>query len=539
MALFPRSYKSLEAEFTLPKATFIIALFTVISRLAGLIRTRLFTSTFGASETLDIYFAAFRIPDFLMNILILGTLSVAFLPVLTGLIVRDKERAYALARSIFTIALLGMTIVCVITLLFLPMLTRSLVPGFSPDQVARTVELTQLILVAQIVFAISTLFTTLLNAHKHFLIAAFAPILYNAGIILGIVFFYPQFGLLGLGYGVILGSVFHLLVQLPEAFRLGFVWWPTFKFRDPGVKKVFALYIPRLFFIDLSQVSLLIASVLGSLLAAGSISVFNLAFDLQAVPTGIFAISTAIAAFPIFSESFAANNKKLFWDTLVRSSIQILFFIVPISIAILIFRAYIVRILYGGGEFNWDDTRATFQVLGIFTFSLFSQALVPLFSRALYARHNTKIPVLIGLVAVVINVGISYLLAPHFGIKGVAYGFTVASIVNALVLYIVLRVMLSRDVGQEHALAHGFDLRIAQSFVKIVFASIVLGVVCFAALRLVAPFVNTRTGLGITIQSGIAASLGALSFVLAGLALKLEEASSLTRRLVRLLPGRR
>lgn len=531
MKFIPKQLEKLEAEFTVPKATLIIAVLTLVSRFSGLVRTRLFTSKFGAGETLDIYFASFRIPDFIMNLLVLGTLTVAFLPVFTKYLVSDKRRAYNLARNVITFSLAGMIVACGAALLFLEPLTRWLVPGFSEGQIAQTLTLTRLILLAQVIFAVSNLYTVVLNAHKRFLIAATAPVIYNVGIIVGLLVFYDRFGVPGLGYGVVLGSVLHLMLQAVESARLGFAYSPFFSLDTVGMRHMLSLYIPRIFFLDLSQISLMIASILGSMLIAGSISVFNLAFDLQAVPTGIFAISTAIAAFPVLSETFAAGNKKRFWDILAKASVQILFFIIPISIGILIFRAYIVRLLFGAGSFNWEDTIATFQVLGIFTFSLFSQALVPLFSRALYARHNTMTPMIVGLVCIVINIAVSYGLAPAFGVQGIAYGFTAASIANVVILYIILRRVLAKESKANQQILQAFDAKIGTDFIKIIFASLALGLVSFAALRLVAPVVNTHTGLGILMQSGVAATLGGMVFLIISHYLEIEESKRFTDQL--------
>lgn len=531
MNFIPRQLERLEAEFTVPKATFIVALLTLLSRISGLIRTRLLTSTFGAGETLDVYFAAFRIPDFIMNLLVLGTLTVALLPVFTKYLVVNKSRAYTLASNIISLSLAGMVIVCLVVLVFLEPLTHWLVPGFTATQVAETIILTRLILLAQIIFAVSNLYTVVLNAHKRFFIAALAPVLYNVGIILGLLVFYEKFGVHGLGYGVLLGSVMHLLFQAVESARLGFVYSLRPRFDREGIAQVVTLYIPRIFFLDLSQISLMVASVLGSMLLSGSITVFNLAFDLQAVPTGIFAISTAIAAFPVLSETFAAGNTKRYWDILAKACIQILFFIIPISVGILIFRAYIVRLLFGSGAFNWEDTIATFQVLGIFSFSLFSQALVPLFSRAFYARHNTTVPMIVGFLTIAVNVCFSYVLALRFGIVGVAYGFTIASILNLVVLYGLLRRMLVREAKANPELLHAFDAKIVSDFIKIIIASLVLGVVSFIALRLFAPLVSTNTGMGILIQSGLSALLGGIAFLAVSELLEVEESKRLTSKI--------
>ena len=297
----------------------------------------------------------------------------------------------------------------------------------------------------------------------------------------------------------------HLLIQLPIAFRHGFTWRPILKISDPAIKKITKLFIPRLFSLDSSYISLIIASMIGSILTSGSIAIFNLANNLQAVPLGVFALSTAVAAFPALSESFAHKNTSEFNRLLSQSIRQILFFIIPISIIMLIFRAYIVRIILGSGNFDWEDTILTFQTLGVFTFALISQSLLPLLARAFYARHNTIIPTVTSLVSLGFNATLSYLLAEQYGIIGVAIGFTVANSLNCLLLFILLRF----DISKDWAVPNTFDKEILTSVIKIITASVLMGLTGYILLQIVGPLVNTHTLIGIAIQASTA-GLGAL-----------------------------
>ena len=532
MTRLPQFLRQIEKNFSIPKATVIIAGLTLCSRVLGLIRTRLFTSEFGAGETLDTYFTAFRIPDLLTNILILGTLSVAFLPILTKYLVTDNKKAHSLAQTVLTGACLAMALLAGLGFIFTGPLTHLVAPGFTGTQLAETILLTRIILFAQVIFAISSILTTLLNAYKRFLFAGLAPLLYNLGIITGLLVFYPKMGIAGLGLGVVLGSIAHLAIQIPEAIHAGFSWKWSLDFKHPGIGPMLKLYVPRLFALDLSQASLLLASIFGSLLAAGSISVFNLAFDLIAVPVGIFALSTAIAAFPALSESFAEKNPIRFWTTLSKSAVQILFFIIPISIGMLVLRAHIVRLLYGAGQFNWEDTRATFTVLGILTCSLFTQSLIPLFARSLFARHNTKLPVAIGLSSVLLLIFISYLTVPFFGVNAIAYAFTIASIFNCAVLFAVLGRTMRKELKIKNAeVEYAIQKNVLKTTGRVLIASIVMGIVTYTGLYLFAPLVNTHTGLGILLQSGLAALCGGGAFLYLSQMLGLEQAGSIIRTL--------
>ena len=189
----------------------------------------------------------------------------------------------------------------------------------------------------------------------------------------------------------------HLLVQIPEALRFGFRWHPVMDFKDPAIKKIAKLFFPRIIGMDISQISLIIGTTVGSILASGSVTIFNLANNLQAAPLGVFALSVSAASFPLLSEHYANKDDDAFVKTLTKNVMLVLFFIIPIAILMVIFRAYIVRIIYGHGKFTWHDTITMFTVFGILTFSLVGQSLSPLFSRVFYSRQNTIIPVMVNL----------------------------------------------------------------------------------------------------------------------------------------------
>ncbi len=506
--------KTFEKHFSVSKAATIVGFFALISRVVGLVRDRLFASNFGAGDTLDIYYAAFRIPDLVFNLLILGTLSVAFIPVFTELLITDKEKAYKTANSILNFSFLLMTVICLVLILFARPLTHILVPGFEGQKFADTVVLTRILLLAPIVFTASNIFSSILNSQKKFIIANLAPVMYNFGIIFGLLVLYPRFGLYGLGWGVILGAVLHLLVQIPEAVHFGYSWQGVMDLKDPAIKKVIRLFLPRVLGVDNSQISLLIGSIVGSVLISGSIAVFNLANNLQAVPLGVFAISTAVAIFPLLSEFYAKKNEADFAKSLSKAISQILFFLIPFTILMLLFRAHIVRLAFGAGKFNWEDTILTFNTLGMFSLSLFAQGLSPLLARAFYARQDTKTPVIIGVATMLINSALAYVLGKNFGAPGMAAGFSIAAVFNAVTLYVILRYRISKNISLENLA--DFDNSIFISLTKVIVSSLIMGVTGYATLYILAPLVDTHTTLGLLIQSGLAFASAGIVFYSVG-----------------------
>lgn len=517
-----RKFKSFETNFSVAKATFIVGFFALASRAVGLVRDRLFASRFGAGDTLDVYYASFGIPDFIFNLLILGTLSVAFIPVFTELLITDKERAYKNANSILNLSFIIMSVVCLGLIIFAKPLTHLLVPGFSGQKFLDTVSLSRILLISPVIFTLSNIFTSILNSQKKFIIANLAPVMYNLGIIAGLLFFYPRFGLMGLGYGVILGALLHLLVQIPEAVRFGYTWRPVLDLKDTALQKTTKLFLPRILGVDNSQISLLIGKVVGSVLVSGSISIFNLANNLQAVPLGVFAIATAVAVFPLLSEQYAKKDDAAFVDSLKSAMGQVLFFMIPFSIIILLLRAHLVRLAFGAGNFNWEDTILTFQTLGIFSVSLFAQGLTPLLARAFYARQNTKTPVIVGLATMFINASLAYVLGKHYGAAGMAAAFSVASIFNAIILFAILRLQFSHSPRVN---IHNFDKELFQTCSKIVLASLLSGLVAYLCLYIVEPVVNTHTVLGLLLQAGLAGAAACAVFLFTAKLMELEQAN--------------
>lgn len=499
-------------EQTLAQAALLLAFLTLVSRLVGLLRVRIFTSQFGAGEILDTYYAAFRIPDFIMGLFIVGTLSVAALPVVAEYFVHKPGQVSRMVANVINVTSLCMLVICGGVALFAPELVRLLVPGFSSGQQHDVVVLTRLVLAAEVLLSISNLTTTVLNAAKRFLWAGIGPIFYNVGLIVGVVWLYPLYGLPGLGYGVILGAILNLICQLPELLSLGLVWRPVLDFREPGFREMLRLYLPRLLTIDLSQISMLLAAIFGSYLAAGSISVFHLAFDLQAVPVGVFAFAAAVSAFPHLAELHARANIQGYVSTLSETVFRVLFYMAPIAVLLLLLRAHVVRILYGAGQFSWEDTQATLTALGVFAFSLIGQSLVPVFSRALLARKQTLSPVLGNILGVVASLFVSWWLVSGYGIVGVVIGYAIGVSLNALLLYVWLRMHLVRVPGGSAAILAEEQKSIGWLW-QLMVAVFALACVAYSTLYVVGSRVDTHTWLGLVVQAGAATVLGGIAFV--------------------------
>lgn len=512
-------------------AAFLITVAGLASRFLGLIRDRFLASTFGAGDTLDVYYAAFRVPDLIYNLLILGALSAAFIPVFTGLINKkddpDSQEAWKLVNGIMNLAIFFIILLSAVFCIFAPYIIRIITPGFPPDKIGRVVEFSRIMFLSPLFLGISGILGGILTSFKRFLIYSLAPIFYNAGIIVGILFFVKWWGGIGLAWGVVLGAFVHMLVQYPAARNLGYhhSWSFVIHLSNREVRKVLRLMIPRTLGIAVSQINLLIITIFASTLAAGSLAIFNFAQNLQSVPLGVIGASFAIAVFPVLSAFYSREKKQDFIKMFSQTFRQIVFFIIPLSVFMLLLRAQLVRVILGAGKFDWEDTTLTFQILGIFVASLFAQSVIPLLARSFYAMHDTKTPFYVALASEAVNISIVLLLIGKYGILGLALAFSAAATVQMLLLLFILRTRFeSLD-----------DKKILSSIGKIALASIASGVVIQVFKYLVADLANMDTFLGVFSQLSVSGLAGLFIFLLTCHFLKLEEyinfKNSLSRRL--------
>lgn len=504
-------------------AAAVIALMGLISRLLGLFRDRVLAGEFGAGDILDAYYAAFRIPDLVFNLLVLGALSAGFIPVFTSYLCKtetfgekcEKEHleAWKLANGVLNILFVGLIILCGILILISPWLIKLITPGFSAEKMAITVKLTQIMFLSPILLGLSSVFGSILQTFKRFFVYSLAPIFYNIGIIIGALFFVKWWGIRGLAVGVVFGALMHLLIQIPTAIMIGYRFQFYLSFVHEGVIKIAKMMVPRTLGLAVSQINLVIITAFASLLPQGSLTVFNLANNLQSFPVGLFGISYALAAFPTLSEYVALKKNEDFMRVFSRTAKEILFFIIPISVLFILLRAQIVRVVLGTGNFDWQDTIETAAALGFFSLSLFAQGLIPLLAKSFYANQDTKTPFWAALISMVLNAVLAYLLMKPWGVGGLALAFSISSLVNLLILLIWLK---KKIVGLER-------IFFSKSFGKVIVASAVLGIVTQAGKYAIAPLVNMQTFVGIFLQGLGAGLFGLLAFVLISYILKSEE----------------
>lgn len=416
---------------------FLIAFFSIISRLFGFIRDRLLAANFGAGDALDSYYAAFRLPDFIFNTLIFGALGSALIPQFVKLWLADKKKAYELANNVLNILTLVILIFTIIFWILAPNFIPLITPGFSQPKQLLTLSLTRIMLASIIFFSLSTIMASILNSLKKFFSYSLAPVLYNLGIIFGIIYF-KSLGIMGVAYGVVLGSFLHFLIQLIAAIKAKWRYQFIFKL-EPITKKVFRLMLPRSFGLAAIQLNEIFITIFASLLNSGSLAIFYLANNIQFVPINIFGISLSTVVFPTFSQFWARDEKENFHDKLITSFRQVIYFIIPITLFFIFFKNEIVSLLLGTGKFSQEAILETALTLAYFSPSILFQSILPIITKAFYAQEDTKTPVIVSLVSILLNLVLAYIFIRIMAIQGLALSFSLSTIFNFIILYLLMK----------------------------------------------------------------------------------------------------
>ena len=505
---------------TIGSAAFILISMVFTSRVLGLVRDRLLNARFAPDE-LGVYFAAFRLPNLIFELLVMGALTSAFIPVFTKYLTEHNEKeGFEIAATLINMSTVVLVLLAVPLLLFTNQLSHFLAPGFSPDQVARMAMFTRFMIIFQVLpLLVGNFFTGILQSYNMFLIPAIAPVVYNIGIIVGIVVLTPAVGLMAPVYGVGIGACLFMLIQVPLVIVVGYRHRLAFDYKNKGVREVIKLIAPRTLGLAVSQIDSTVDLMLASLLGARMITIFNFAQQLQQLPVGLFGVSVAQAALPTLSAASAKQDRGEFKKSVMSAIHQILFFVLPASALFIVLRIPVVRLVFGASRFDWQATVLTGMTLSMFSLSIFAQSIVNVLARGFYALYDTKTPVTISVISILTNTILSLIFIKIFGLPVWALGLStsIASILNALILYIVL----DRKVG-------GFSkMELFLPAIKMFIAAAVAGVAVYFPLKLFDQLVfdTTRT-VGLLFLTGIAGGVGLLTYLLLAWVFDVNEVKS-------------
>jgi putative peptidoglycan lipid II flippase len=508
---------------TIGSAAFVLISMVFTSRVLGLIRDRLLNARFAPDE-LGIYFAAFRLPNLIFELLVMGALTSAFIPVFTKYVTQQNEKeGFGVAATLINMSTIVFLILALPLLVFTDQLSHFFAPGFSPEQVAQMAAYTRFMILFQVLpLLVGNFFTGILQSYNLFLVPALAPVVYNIGIILGIIILTPAFGLMAPVYGVGIGALLFMCIQVPLVLLVGYRHRFTFEWRHPGVREVLRLIGPRTLGLAVSQVDSTVDLMLASILGARMVTVFNFAQQLQQLPVGLFGVSVAQAALPALSAASVKEDKEEFKKSVISAIHQILFFVLPASALFIVLRIPVVRLVFGAARFDWEATVLTGITLSMFSLSIFAQSIVNVLARGFYALYDTKTPVVISIISIGTNTLLSLYFIKVLGLPVWSLGLStsIASILNATILSIVL----DRRVG-------GFsktDLFLPA--IKMFIAAAAAGVAVYFPLKLFDQLVfdTTRT-FGLLLLTGIAGGAGLLTYLLLAWLFDVNEVKSFIR----------
>jgi putative peptidoglycan lipid II flippase len=415
----------------------------LVSRVLGWVRVVVLGNLFGAGAELDAYYAAFRIPDLMFQLVAAGAIGSSLIPVLTGLIASgERSRAERVASSVANLMLGALLILSVLMAVFAPVIVPWLVPGFDAETTATTVELTRLMLIAPIFLAAGAIASAVLNTDGRFGAAALAPVVYNVAIIAGAILLGPALGVFGAAVGVVVGAVATLLVQVP-ALRGRFLYRGVIDAGDRATRESFALMVPRAIGMGANQITFLVNTALATTVAVGAVVSYNVAFNVVQIPLGVIGLPLGVVLLPTLSRALADGRDDDFARMLGRSLRLLLWATLYVAVVGIVVRDPIIDALFGWG-FDEAALAATAATLGVFLLGLPAHAMNVMLTRAFYSGRDTATPVAVAVASVAVNVIMSVLTIERLGLSGLALGIAVGAWFEAIVLTLLL---LRRHVG--------------------------------------------------------------------------------------------
>ncbi len=445
--IFSKGKKLLNSQQnTVLSAATLIMIMIVASRVLGLIRQRVLANYFAPND-LSLFFAAFRLPDSIFEILVFGTFSSAFIPVFTKAIREGKGRAWQVAGRVVTVGILAFGVMALVMGIWAPQIYSFIAPGYGEVETGQIVMLARVLFAAQGFFVISYVLTGVLESLRRFLVPALAPIFYNIGIILGTIFLTPYLGLMAPAVGVVIGAAAHFLIQYPLSRKLGFRFVWSLR-PDPGVKKVGELALPRVIDLAFDQIGKTTELFLSSIISQAAYTYYIFANTLQLLPVTLIGTSLAKAVLPLLSR--ADGDVKEFRRILHVGVFQAIFLTLPLAAALIVLRIPIVRLVYGTKIFDWNATVQTGMVLSVYGIAVVTQTLMSILSRSFFALHDTKTPVKVSFIGLGLLIVGDFVLVKGLGLPvwALAASFAFSTYVEAIILMILIHKRIGEIINK-------------------------------------------------------------------------------------------
>ncbi|HUX47080.1 MAG TPA: murein biosynthesis integral membrane protein MurJ [Desulfosporosinus sp.] len=495
------------------KAAGLIAVASLLSRILGFLREALISGFFGKNYVTDAYIAGFVVPDFFYSLLVVGALSSAFIPVLSGYFAEKKrEEAWYIASAVMNLVMVILSVITILALIFAPII----IAVYIPDAPLKTKELAtaimRILMFQPILLSLSGFSMGILNSLKIFGPPAFGSVIYVLCVIVFGTILMPFIGIKGFAVGVLIGAMGNFLIQIPALRKAGFNYTFTLNFRHPGVRRIAFLAFPIILSFGMGQIAVVVCQKLASALPAGSLSSFTYAYRLQQLPVGIFAYSVGLAIFPTLTEAISLKRWQLFRDSFSLALRSIMFVTIPISVGMMVLAQPLISVVFQHGLFTYQDTLATVPSLIFFAFGIVEQSGAVILPRTFYALQDTWTPVLLSGITLLVNIVLMNVLVKPLAQGGLALAISISGIVNMLLLLYFLKRKIGYIDGR----------RIITSLTKILLASTIMGMAVWLVFRFTSTFAGTNF-LGSLLNLVIGTCVGATVFLFLAVVIRMPE----------------
>ena len=506
-------------QMSVGRASLFMIVTLIASRLLGWLRLSVIGAKFGETPELDAFWAAFRIPDTLFNLLVAGALASAFIPVFTGYLAKEREdEAWRVASSVMNAIVILLVGLSAVMWFLAPWIMPILAPFHDIEQRETAIRLSRIMLLSPIFMGLSALFTGILNSYRQFLSGATAPLVYNFVIVLFAFFLSPFLGIEALAWGTVAGALMMWLVQVPELTFRRTRYKLALDLDHPGVKEIVRLTLPRTLALGAVQLIFIVDTYLAAKMPEGSLTALNYAFQLMQLPLGVFSIAISAAVFPTLSSYAAQGLQTKMRDILQQAIRWILFLTLPTVVMMIVLRRPIVNLLFQYGNFGPEARESTQEAFLFYSLGLAGHALIQILARAYYASKDTRTPLALTLVSIGTNIILSVLLAPTYGINGLALANSIATLAEAALFMILL--------------APRARLRIAglgSATLRVLAASLLMGIAMFGFIRATNITVDLQqTKPGLLLQTLIAVAVGVIAYIGAASVFRVSELEEIT-----------
>jgi putative peptidoglycan lipid II flippase len=516
---------------TLARAGLVVTAAFFLSRVLGWLRLVVISTSFGANGDLDAYFAAFRIPDLIFQLVAAGAISSALIPVLSQLLTNDEEaRAWRVVSTVINLMMLVLLGLALVVAIFAPAIIPFFTPGFDAVQSELTIRLTRIMLLSPVLLALGAIASSVLNTQGRFAASAVAPLLSNLAIIFAAVVLAPFMGVEALALGVVIGSLLHLAVQLPPLIRHArFSYDFQLDLSDPAARQALLLMAPRALGLGASQITFLVNTTLASGLGTGSIVAYNVAFTVVQIPLGVIGLPLGVVLLPSMARAIASGATREFAQIVLRSLRLLLYVMLFITAVTMVLRRQVVTLLFDYGQFDERAVDLTANTLLYFLIGLAGHSMIVILARAFYSAQDTRTPVMAAIISVGVNIVVSLATVGSFGLSGLALGIAAGAWVEAGILIVLL---WQRTPG-----IHLESL--GRAMVEFLIGALLAALGAVAVIRLTESAVGPDpVKLAILVQSLLAATVAAVVYAGYSWLLRIPELPQSLSMLRSMLPGR-